>query len=141
MSIDIVHATAVRDGLRECQTTTRPVTSIGYEMKRRAREWASAVESYLEAANLPEDPPDDIDPEALAEVFPVEPEALIELLGSVTPGMYVWNPTVDDRDDAWCFVVRCLVQGGQWSLHLESSSGKTLYANFFGQSSPVLVKR
>lgn len=126
MSINPEDAKATHEALREAAVATRPVTAIAYEMKRRAREWANVVENYPEAAGEGQDE---------------EPVALIELLGAVTPGMFVFNPTVQDPDEPWLYVVRTLQQGGQWSLHLDGPRGGAVYANFFGQSSPVLVKR
>ena len=91
------------------------VRQFRYELKRRYKEWQRAI----------------------ADLESSEGEGCIELLGAVTPGMSAFGGGIDQ--EAWLPVVRVFQNGGQWSLHLDDM-GRAAYRNFWGASSPVVVK-
>ena len=96
-----------------------PVRQLRYELRKRAREWSRACE-YLDDAD--------------------EGEAAIELIGSITSGMYAFRGAADEPEDQWAYVVRVLMRDNQASLHLEDAMGRPIYQNYYGPSSPVVVK-
>lgn len=91
------------------------VRQLRYELRRRAREWERAASDLAES----------------------DGEGAIELVGSVTAGMAVFDPTSAGN---WQPVVRQLTRDGQFTLHYEVD-GRPLYRNFWSASSPTVVQR
>lgn len=89
-----------------------PVRQIRYDLHRRGLEWKRAAE-LLEGSE----------------------DAVIELVGSVGPGMRV------PAGSGTCTVVRTMSRDGQFSLHLEDIDGRPIYDNFAGPSSPCVVEK
>ena len=97
-----------------------PIRQFRYELRRRGREWEQAAKT-LELA-LPGN----------------ETQPVIELAGSVCPGMRV---LIEGRDeDDWAPVIRQLTQQGQFTIHVQAADGRDRYLNFAGPSSPVVVR-
>lgn len=95
-----------------------PVRQFRYELRRRGKEWARAAEEF-----------------GLVE----GDCAAIELVGSVCPGMFVLD-TSSDYGDHWRPVIRCFESRGQWSIHYQGADGRDRYDNFYGATSPTVVK-
>lgn len=102
-----------------------PIRQVRSEMKRRAKEWADAIELLDHVGN------EDYE---------------IDLAGAIAPGdrivALVATPYSEDRDRETVGVLRVLHRDGQTSLHLAANSnGREVYVNFAGPSSPVVVQR
>lgn len=102
-----------------------PVRQTRYLLAEMADEWeraATGLQQCLEMSDAP---------------------AVVELAGSVTKGMRVW-----ELDLGWLKVTRILRRPGDWALHCTISDPGQLeytqnrrdqYLNFFGDESPVVV--
>lgn len=90
-----------------------PVRQLRYDLHRRGIEWKRAAKE-LEGA---------------------EGEAVIELAGSIGPGMMV------AAGSGSCSVVRTMSRDGQFSLHIEDIDGRPIYLNYAGPASPVVVQK
>lgn len=102
-----------------------PVRQYRALLGHMAREWESAVKALVEC-------------EACGEA------GVIELAGSVSRGLNVWEEGV-----GWLRVSRLLRRDGDWSIHgiitstdqLESTNNKRdVYLNLLGPDSPVVVE-
>ena len=111
----VVNAYAMSEAFKYVEKNAT-VRQVRYEMRRRGIEWFRAAEE-LEKAD--------------------DGEAVIELLGNVTNGMYV----IGGGDEPWWMVLKVMEQGGQSSLMLDPNDGRgPQYRNFHGRTSPVVVK-
>jgi hypothetical protein len=95
-----------------------PVRSVRYELYKRGKEWQRAVEELGVTEELEAD------------------QAVIESIGNIGPGMMV----IGDHKEPWWPVVKIQNRDGQTSLMLEDGDGRPQWRNFFGPSSPVVVK-
>lgn len=101
-----------------------PLRQVRSELRRRADEWAKAI-------SLLDDAGEDYE---------------IDLAGAIAPGdrvlALVPTPWSDDPEREAVPVLRVLHRDGQTSLHLAASStGREVYVNHAGPSSPVVVRR
>lgn len=112
MAISLEAAVAQADALATAANAS-PIRQIRYDLHRRGLEWKRAA-GELEGA---------------------EDEAVIELAGSIGPGMMV------PSGSGALTVVRTMSRDGQFSLHLEDIDGRPIYINRAGPSSPVVVQK
>lgn len=103
--------------LKACANES-PVRQYRWEMRRRGIEWVNRADELAAAGE------DD-----------GHPEAAIELVGAVGPGMRVFAGA-----DGFLPVIRQMTRDGQLSLHLEGPTGQPRFLNFYGATSPVVVK-
>lgn len=90
-----------------------PVRQVRYDLHRRGLEWKRAAD-LLEGSD----------------------DAVIELAGSVGPGM-----KVPAGNSGTCTVVRTMSRDGQFSLHVEDIDGRPIYENFASPASPCVVMK
>lgn len=115
MSVSLEDAKAQATAL-ETAAKESPVRQYKYPLDRQAQEWRTAV-SELEGS---------------------EHEAVIELASSVVNGMRVFT-----GERGWCLLLRTIVNGGQFTLHIENPDDpyKGIYQNLSGPTAPVVVKK
>lgn len=107
-------AATLRRAARAC-----PVRQLRYLLHRLAREWELAAGT---AEGMEED-------------------YIIELVGSLAPGMRVPCRNKRGNDDVGT-LIRVLIRDGQTSLHLDADDDPMdVYLNFAGTFSPVVVVR
>lgn len=102
-----------------------PLRQVRAEMTRRAQEWRTAIQMRLDGGE------DDYD---------------IDLAGGIVPGdfllAYVAVPWSEERESEAVPVLRVLHRDGQTSIHCTvGSTGRDLYLNYAGPTSPVVVRR
>lgn len=114
----MIPAEAARDTAKLLADTAEnmPVRQLTYELRRRAREWARAVDELDMAGD----------------------DGVIELVGTLGGGMYALGNM--DSAEPWLPIVRAFPSNGGWSLHLDDY-GRSVYRNLAGPTSPVVVKR
>lgn len=102
----------------EAAAETMVVRGDRYTLRRRAREWKRAARDLEDADGQ---------------------DAVIDLAGTVTPGMRVWCPTPEGDD--WLPVERVLARDGV-TLHLRRDDPykKDPYLAMAGTTSPVVVR-
>lgn len=122
MAITYDEASAQAEALKAAGDAS-PIRQTRYDLLRQARDWQRAARQLVSK-----------NPETGA--LDPEPDLVIELVGSIVPGMLV--PEID----GWCMVRRSFQQGTGWSLHLDDERNPAgRYLNFAGPGSPVVVKR
>lgn len=114
MTVSVEEAETMGKLLRELAKSA-VLRQYRYEMNRRATEWEKAA----------------------ADAKLASEDGAIELAGAVGPGMRILFPR---GDEDWAGVIRVLTRDGQLSIHAEDGDGRPQYLNFFGPTSPVVVK-
>lgn len=113
------HDTAIKQAAALLEAAkASPVRQFRYELHRRGLEWKRAA----------------VELEGAADNDAVDSEVVIELAGSVTPGMAI------PAHSGWTTVVRTMNRDGQFSIHIEDGDGRPQYLNLAGPASPVVVQ-
>lgn len=107
----VEEATKIADTLLEVARSL-PVRPLRYQLYRQGREWQRAARE-LDGAD--------------------EGEAAIELIGNVVRGMSL----VGDSESGWVEVVA--INGGGTGVGVDQD-GRTIWRNFHGSTSPVVVR-